>query len=104
MCFSYDYAGAIKETRVLWEKYDEMKRQAMFIRSSPSFRKTDWIGNTNQSDSQTLYNGVSLSGKDGNKTFATYLRNPDTGTGFVIARQLNGTSMYAMLFVGALDN
>ncbi|KAI0326223.1 hypothetical protein GY45DRAFT_1382198 [Cubamyces sp. BRFM 1775] len=90
---SYDYAGAIKETRVLWEKYDEMKRQAMFIRSSPSFRKTDWIGNTNQSDPQTLYNGVSLSGKDGNKTFATYLRNPDTGTGFVIARQLNGTSI-----------
>ncbi|KAH9891918.1 glycoside hydrolase superfamily [Cubamyces lactineus] len=90
---SYDYSGAIKETRVLWEKYDEMKRQAMFIRSSPSFRKTDWIGNTNQSDPQTLYSGVALSGKDGNKTFATYLQNPDTGTGFIIARQLNGTSI-----------
>ena len=73
-----------------------MKRQAMFIRSSPSFRKTDWIGNTNQSDPQTLYGGVSLRGKDGNKTFATYLRNPDTGTGFVIVRQLNGTSVYVM--------
>ncbi|KAI0350174.1 hypothetical protein OH77DRAFT_1593752 [Trametes cingulata] len=88
---SYDYAGAIKETRLLWEKYDEMKRQGLFIRSSPSFHKTDWIGDTNQT-----HNGipeVSISGQDAENAFGTYLRNPDTGTRFVIVRQLNGTSI-----------
>ncbi|OSC98180.1 glycoside hydrolase family 35 protein [Trametes coccinea BRFM310] len=90
---SYDYAGAIKESRALWEKFDEMKRQGIFIRSSPSFRKTDWIGNTNQSDPSSLFKGVSFTGADGDKAFGTYLRNPDTGTGFVVVRQLNGTSI-----------
>ena len=81
---SYDYAAAIKETRLLWEKYDEMKRQALFIRSSPQFRKTDWIG-----DSNSGIPGVAL---DGSAAFATYLRNLDSGTGFVIVRQANSTS------------
>ncbi|KAI0642855.1 glycoside hydrolase superfamily [Trametes meyenii] len=89
---SYDYAGAIKETRLLWEKHDEMKRQALFLRSSPSFRKTDWIGDTNQTDASTRISSVNITGEDGDKAFATYLRNPDDGSGFVIVRQLNGTS------------
>ncbi|KAI0359054.1 hypothetical protein OH77DRAFT_1518305 [Trametes cingulata] len=87
---SYDYSGAIKETRFLWEKYDEMKRQAIFIRSSPSLRKTDWIGDTDKA-----HGGIrelTILGEDAHKAFGTYLKNPDTGTGFVVVRQLNGSS------------
>ncbi|KAI0747487.1 glycoside hydrolase superfamily [Fomes fomentarius] len=87
---SYDYGAAIKETRLLWEKYDEMKRQSLFIRSSPQFRKTDWIGDTNSG-----IPGVSLAGPD---AFATYLRNPDSGTGFVIVRQGNSSSTDKITF------
>ncbi|KAH9849470.1 glycoside hydrolase superfamily [Lenzites betulinus] len=93
---SYDYSGAIKETRLLWEKYDEMKRQGLFIRSSPSFRKTDWIGNTNATTPGPHV--VEIQGKDAVKAFATYLRNPDTGTGFTISRQLDGTSLDEISF------
>ncbi|KAI1789921.1 glycoside hydrolase superfamily [Ganoderma leucocontextum] len=92
---SYDYGAAIKETRVLWEKYDEMKRQALFLRSSPQFRKTDWIGDTLAGP--TSIPGVTISSStgnndNGNDTFATYLRNPDSGTGFLIARQANSSA------------
>ena len=83
---SYDYGSAIRETRMLSDKYDELKRQGMFLRSSPEFRKTDWIGESNSG-----IPGVSLSN---NKAFVTYLKNPDTGSGFFITRQNDSTSMY----------
>ena len=66
-----------------------MKRQAFFIRSSPQFRKTDWIGDNNVTG--TGIPGVTVEGAE---TFATFLRNPDSGTGFLIARQLNSSSTY----------
>ncbi|KAL4244519.1 glycosyl hydrolase 35 family protein [Abortiporus biennis] len=81
---SYDYGAAIRESRALSPKFDELKRQGMFIRSSPQFRKTDWIG-----DSTSGIPGVSL---NGSAAFLTFLKNPDTGTGFIIARQANSTS------------
>ncbi|KAI0352573.1 hypothetical protein OH77DRAFT_1523159 [Trametes cingulata] len=81
---SYDFGASIRETRALSAKYDEMKRQGMFVRSTPAFRKTDWIG-----DSNTGIPGVRLSTGD---AFATLLRNPDTGAGFVVTRQTNSTS------------
>ncbi|KAK7688664.1 hypothetical protein QCA50_008202 [Cerrena zonata] len=81
---SYDYGGAIRESRTLTSKFDELKRQGLFLRSSPEFLKTDWIGDTN-----TTIPGVSLNGSE---AFITLLRNPDTGTGFVIARQNDSTS------------
>ena len=89
--FSYDYSAAIKETRLLWEKYDEMKRQAFFIRSSPQFHKTDWIGDNNVTGT-----GIPEVTVEGAETFATFLRNPDSGTGFLIARQLNSSSTYVI--------
>ena len=61
-----------------------MKRQSLFIRSSPQFRKTDWIGDTNSG-----IPGVALQGSE---AFATYLRNPDSVTGFIITRQANSRS------------
>ena len=81
---SYDYAASIRETRLLWEKYDEMKRQSLFLRSSPQFRKTDWIGDTNHGLPRVAVNGTSA--------FVTYLRNPDSGTGFIVVRQIDAAS------------
>ncbi|KAM5536272.1 hypothetical protein V8D89_010049 [Ganoderma adspersum] len=90
---SYDYSAAIKETRVLWEKYDEMKRQALFLRSSPQFRKTDWVGDTLAGPAAIP--GVTISSSE---TFATYLRNPDSGTGFLVAGHANSSALDTVEF------
>ena len=49
---SYDYGASIRENRALSPKFDELKRQGLFLRSSPEFRKTDWIGNSSDSESE----------------------------------------------------
>lgn len=79
---SYDYGATITESRELGPKYDELKRQALFIRSSPEFYKTDWIG-----DSST---GVTVSSN--NAVYVTQLKNHDTPTSFYIARHRDSTS------------
>ena len=81
---SYDYGSAIRENRMLSRKYDELKRQGLFLRSSPEFLKTDWIGDTNSGIPGVTVNGTGA--------FVTYLRNPDSGTGFVIVRQVDAGS------------
>ena len=83
---SYDHGAAIRETRALSDKFDELKRQGLFLRSSPEFRKTDWIG-----DTSTGIPGVAL---NGSAAFVTLLKNPDSGTQFLIARQNDSTSTY----------
>ena len=80
---SYDYGGAIRESRVLSPKFDELKRQGLFLRSSPEFRKTDWVGNSST--------GIPVRSTS-NATAFTLLRNPDTGAQFVIVRQADSTS------------
>ncbi|KAH9850132.1 glycoside hydrolase superfamily [Lenzites betulinus] len=87
---SYDYGSAIHETRGLSAKYDELKRQGLFLRSSPEFRKTDWIGN-----STAGIPGFSLSNS---AAFVTLLKNPDTGAGFFIARQTDSTATTSLSF------
>ena len=84
MYTSYDYGSSIRENRAIGSKFDELKRQGLFLRSSPEFRKTDWIG-----DSTSGTSGVVSSS---NASFVTLLKNPDTGAGFVIVRQLDSTS------------
>ncbi|KAK0186885.1 glycoside hydrolase family 35 protein [Armillaria mellea] len=79
---SYDYGASIDEARQLTTKYDELKRQGLFVRSSPEFYKTDWIA-----DSST---GLSILSSD--TVFATYLLNPDTLAGFYIIRHNDSTS------------
>ncbi|KAI0092324.1 glycoside hydrolase superfamily [Irpex rosettiformis] len=81
---SYGYGASIRENRALSPKFDELKRQGLFLRSSPEFRKTDWIG-----DSTTGIPGVNISNP---AAFVTLLRNPDTGAGFYLVRQTNSTS------------
>ncbi len=82
---SYDYGSSIRETRALSDKFDEFKRQGLFLRSSPEFRKTDWIGDTSSG-----IPGVTLNGSG---AFVTLLKNPDTGAQFFITRQADSTSM-----------
>ncbi|KAM5536288.1 hypothetical protein V8D89_010065 [Ganoderma adspersum] len=81
---SYDYGSSIRENRALTDKFDEVKRQGLFIRSSPQFLKTDWVGN-----SSVGIPGVALNGSAG---FVTSLRNPDSGTWFHVTRQADSTS------------
>ncbi|TDL23133.1 glycoside hydrolase family 35 protein [Rickenella mellea] len=73
---SYDYGSAISENRELNAKYDDLKRQGLFIRSSPEFYKTEWMGNST-SDVVKVTNPSVL---------VVYLSNPETGAGFYIAR------------------
>ena len=84
MYTSYDYGSSIREDRALSPKFDELKRQGLFLRSSPEFKKTDWVG-----DSTTTTSGVSSSST---ASFFTLLKNPDIGAGFVTVRQTDSTS------------
>ncbi|EKM56203.1 glycoside hydrolase family 35 protein [Phanerochaete carnosa HHB-10118-sp] len=86
---SYDYGGSLRENRALPPKFDELKRQGLFLRSSPEFRKTDWIG-----DSST---GVLVTSTN-DAIFVALLRNIDTGAQFVIVRQANSTSTSNIAF------
>lgn len=75
-------------------KYDEIKRQSLFLRSSPEFYKTNWVA-----DSST---GLRISSNKA--AFITLLRNPDTTAAFYIARQEDSTStcVYFVLFCRGL--
>lgn len=84
---SYDYGSAIKETRQLTDKYSELKRQGLFLRSSPEFYKTDWVGN-----SSTGVMAVSSP-----SAFVVHLKNPDTNASFYVVRQSNSSSMSVVI-------
>ncbi|KAJ7809107.1 glycoside hydrolase family 35 protein [Mycena leptocephala] len=72
----------ISESRALTTKFDELKLQGIFLRSSPEFYKTNVIA-----DSST-----GLAATSNPAAFATFLQNPDTKTGFYVLRQTNSTS------------
>ena len=79
---SYDYGSAIAENRELTDKYPELKRQGLFLRSSPEFYKTDYIGDSTSGTVAVTHDS----------SFITLLTNPDTSTSFFIARQNDSTS------------
>ncbi|GLB38736.1 putative glycoside hydrolase family 35 protein [Lyophyllum shimeji] len=85
---SYDYGASIAESRELTTKYDELKRQALFLRSSPEFYKTDWVA-----DSST---GLAVA--TSSAAFVTLLRNPDSKAAFYILRQADSTSTANITF------
>ncbi|KAG1812912.1 glycoside hydrolase family 35 protein [Suillus subaureus] len=85
---SYDYGSAIAENRELTVKYPELKRQGLFLRSSPDFYKTDWVGNST--------GGIVFVSNPA--AFVTLLRNPDSAAAFYIARQENSTTMDVTTF------
>ncbi|EIN12800.1 glycoside hydrolase family 35 protein [Punctularia strigosozonata HHB-11173 SS5] len=80
---SYDYGAAIAEDRHLTEKYAELKRQGLFLRSSPEFYKTEWVGNS--TDGAVAITDPAV--------FAVLLRNPDTNTKFYFLRHSNSSSL-----------
>lgn len=88
---SYDYGSAISENRSLNEKYNELKRQSLFLRSSKQFYRTEVIGNSKQ---HSHYFGP----EDSSNAFVTELRNPLSGSGFYIVRALNSTSTSSTAF------
>jgi hypothetical protein len=77
----------IAENRELTTKYDELKRQGLFLRSSPEFYKTDWIADTST--------GLAVSSSP--DIFITLLRNPDSQAAFYIARHTHSVSRWACL-------
>ncbi|KIJ17952.1 glycoside hydrolase family 35 protein [Paxillus involutus ATCC 200175] len=85
---SYDYGSAIAENRELTVKYPELKREGLFLRSSPEFYKTDHIGNSTGG-------AVAVTNSS---AFVTLLTNPDTSTSFYIVRQNDSTSMVTTNF------
>ncbi|KAJ7740521.1 glycoside hydrolase family 35 protein [Mycena metata] len=82
---SYDYGAPISESRALTPKYDELKLQGLFLRSSPAFAKTDWVG-----DSRTSKRLAAASSNP--DVFVTLVRNPDSGAAFYIVRQNDSTA------------
>ncbi|KAJ3972272.1 glycoside hydrolase family 35 protein [Lentinula raphanica] len=82
---SYDYGSTISENRGLTDKHMELKLQGIFLRSTPDFYKTNWIG-----DSSTA--GFTAGSVTNSAAFVTFLQNPDSGAGFWIVRQSDSTS------------
>ncbi|KAG7091627.1 hypothetical protein E1B28_010647 [Marasmius oreades] len=91
---SYDYGASITESRMLTTKYSALKRQGIFLRSSPEFYKTDWIGDT----STGLNDGAVISVNNTPAAFVTLLRNPNTRAGFWVVRQSGSTSTATSVF------
>ncbi|KAF8238073.1 glycoside hydrolase family 35 protein [Tricholoma matsutake] len=79
---SYDYGASIAENRELTTKYDELKRQGLFLRSSPEFYKTDWVADTS----------TGLTASSSPEVFITLLQNPDSKAAFYIARHTDSVS------------
>ena len=77
-------------------KYDELKAQGLFLRSSSNFTKAEWIGNS--------ANGVvDVSNPD---ALLVERRNPDSGSGFYIARQRNSSrtgSVKSYMTINAIE-
>ncbi|KAG8744231.1 hypothetical protein FRC10_010593 [Ceratobasidium sp. 414] len=82
----YDYGAALTETRRLTDKYAELKRQGLFLRSVPEFYAAGVVGNS--TDSET-YPTVRVSDPT---VFGTLLRNDAAGAEFYIVRHLDSTS------------
>jgi hypothetical protein len=58
--------------------------QGLFLRSSPAFYKTDWVGNSTAASGVVQVTNPAI--------LAVTLRNPDTGDAFWIVRHLDSTS------------
>ncbi|KAI0033132.1 glycoside hydrolase family 35 protein [Vararia minispora EC-137] len=85
---SYDYGAHLTESRDVTAKYSELKLQGLFLRSSPDFYKTNWIGNSST--------GVVKVSNPG--ALVVKLQNPDTNATFYIARHADSTSTGSTIF------
>jgi hypothetical protein len=78
-CSADDYGAAITESRELTDKYTELKRQSLFLRSVRDFVNTE------------IFEDDANPGLDPD-AFLVQLRNPETGARFYIVRQTNSSS------------
>jgi hypothetical protein len=85
---SYDYGAAIAENRALTGKYAELKRQGLFLRSSPEFYKTDWMGDTSTGAVTSTSSAA----------YITHLRNPENNASFYLVRNRDATSTSVLHF------
>ena len=67
---------------MLTSKYDELKRQAMFLRSTPDFYKTDWVADS----------GTGLAVTSDPAVYATLLENPDSHARYYVLRHNDSTT------------
>lgn len=96
--YLYRVGAAISESRQIESpKFAEIKRQAMFIRSTPDFYYTDVIGN-----SSFPKRAVHLSGNGSEDIFVTHLQNPSTRANFYVARLRNSTSRCAEVILSKI--
>ncbi|KAK4700277.1 hypothetical protein P7C70_g5971, partial [Phenoliferia sp. Uapishka_3] len=77
---SYDYGASIAESRELTDKYAELKRQSLFLRSVQDFYNTEVVENISTNTSS-------------DSSYIVELKNPSTGAGFIVVRQLNSTAI-----------
>ncbi|KIJ53629.1 glycoside hydrolase family 35 protein [Sphaerobolus stellatus SS14] len=75
---SYDYGAAIRESRVLAPKYNELKLQGLFYQASPSLPSTKIV---------TSGAGSPFTSNPG--VFVTQLGSGDTATNYYIVRQIS---------------
>ncbi|KAF8321219.1 glycoside hydrolase family 35 protein [Clavulina sp. PMI_390] len=95
---SYDYGAPIAESRQIESpKYAEIKRQAMFIRSTPDIRQTKVVGNSST-------DAVEVLGAHASEVFVTQLQNPVSQANFYIARAKNSTSTRPTSFRLTVDS
>jgi hypothetical protein len=85
---SYDYGAAIAENRALTDKYAELKRQGLFLRSTPEFYKTDWVGDTSTGAVTSTSSAA----------YITHLRNPESNASFYLVRNRDATSTSVFYF------
>ncbi|KAF8329797.1 uncharacterized protein EI90DRAFT_3062042 [Cantharellus anzutake] len=76
-------------------KAAELKRQTLFVRSTPEFYNTVVVGNSSSSSGVVRFRG-----RRNMDIFGTLLRNPDTGAQFYVMRHLTSNATGAL---GASD-
>ncbi|KIK71458.1 glycoside hydrolase family 35 protein [Collybiopsis luxurians FD-317 M1] len=87
---SYDYGATISENRALTDKHPELKLQGIFLRSTPDFYKTNWIGDSSS--------GLTAGGVTNSAAFVSFIQNPDSRAGFWIVRHSDSTSTATTTF------
>lgn len=79
---SYDYGAAIPESRIVGDKYNELKLLGLFLRSARHFRQTTFAPEVTTLTSN-------------NQVATAELRNFQTGATFYLLRHSTSSSTYA---------
>ncbi|KAG8852485.1 hypothetical protein FRB96_008673 [Tulasnella sp. 330] len=89
---SYDYGGAIHESRQLSDKFNELKLQGLFYQSSPSLYSTSIIGSGNNYTSDTSLFTTNLGGSGTTNFYIVRQGSQNTTTTTPFTLHVNTTS------------